>query len=125
MPIPNEEIGQFKPGESGNPEGRPRKIYTILKKSGYSKDDAREAFHEMAWSSLEDLKKLFEDPNAPVIIKVIAAAYKEAIKKGDYRFVKEIIEQTIGKPKQDIDVTSDGKAITEIVRTVITKPVEG
>lgn len=108
MPIPNEHLNQFKPGESGNPNGRPKKIYTLLKQSGYSKDDIRDAFEEIGWQSLEDIQEVLDDPTKPAILKVIARAFLRGAEKGDFRYVSEIITHAIGKPKEQVDVTSGG-----------------
>ena len=71
MPNPeNVRPYQMKPGETLNPNGRPRKIYTILKESGYTKDDVRTAFNEIAWADIDGLQKIFKDPKSPAIIKV-------------------------------------------------------
>lgn len=93
---------------STNPErinrlGRRPKIYTVLKQSGYSKDDIRTAFFEISWMNVAELKKKFENPKSPAIIKVIANCFNKAIMKGDYRYIAEIIQQTIGAPKQTLD----------------------
>lgn len=93
---------QFKPNESGNPNGRPKKIYTILKETGYSKDDIRTAFNELAWTKFDELEKQFSDPNAPAIVRVIAHVFTRAIEKGDYRYISEIIQQIAGKPKETV-----------------------
>lgn len=93
----------WKPGQTGNPNGRPTKIYTILKQSGYTRDDVRTAFHEISWMTIEELKEKFADPASPAIIKVITHCFKRAIEKGDYRYISEIIQQTIGAPKQTLD----------------------
>ena len=107
MPFPNDDT-QFKPGESGNPNGRPKKIYTLLKQSGYSKDDIRDAFEELGWHSLEDIQEVLDDPKKPAILKVIARAFLRGAEKGDFRYVSEIITHAIGKPKEQVDVTSGG-----------------
>ena len=103
----NQNLTPFEKGQSGNLNGRPRKIYTVLKESGYSKDDVRNAFNEIAWADVDELQRLFKDPKSPAIIKVIAHAYKRAIEKGDYRYVSEIIQQSIGKPKENADIKSE------------------
>ncbi len=107
MPFPNDDT-KFKPGESGNPNGRPKKIYNLLKQSGYSKDDIRDAFEEIGWQNTDDLKAVLEDETKPVILKVIAKAFLRGAEKGDFRYVSEILTHAIGKPKEQVDVTSGG-----------------
>ena len=98
---------EFKPGESGNPNGRPKKIYTILQKKGYSKDDIRTAFSEIAWYTLEEAKELQDDETKPVITRIVCKQFLEAFNKGDWNRIKEILEHSIGRPKQDIGITTN------------------
>jgi len=123
MPKPeNVKPFEFKKGQSGNPNGRPLKIYTILKKQGYSKDDVKAAFNEMGFYTLEDLKKVHTDETKPVITRIIANQYYLALKKGDWTKIKEILEHTIGKPKQETDITSGGNPInSEPVKVIFGK----
>ena len=105
--IPQEHggaINRFKPGESGNLKGKPKKIYTILKESGYSKDDMRNAFNEISWADPAEIQRIIDSETHPAIVKVVAKAFQKAMDKGDYRYCSEIIQQVIGQPKESVDV---------------------
>ena len=93
----------MKKGETLNPNGRPKKIYTIIKESGYTKDDIRAAFEEAGWQTKEELEAIIEDETKPVILKVISRAFLKGAEKGDYRYISEIMQQAIGKPKESVD----------------------
>lgn len=102
--------------ENINQSGRPKKIYTILSEQGYSKDDIKTAFGELAWYSIKELEILNMDETKPVIVRIIANQFILALNKGDFSKVKEIMEHTIGKPKQEIktDISSNGQSIAPI-----------
>lgn len=98
------EIGvKFGQGQDPTKGGRPKKIYTILKETGYSKDDIRTAFGELAFYNMKQLKEVVEKEDTPAIVLVVATALRKAIQNGDYSKIKEIIEQVIGKSTQLID----------------------
>nr|OQX98389.1 MAG: hypothetical protein B6I27_02675 [Erwiniaceae bacterium 4572_131] len=105
--------GFDKRPENINKKGRPKKIYTILKNKGFSKDDITTAFKELSFYKLSELKKLFEDDNIPVILRIAANQFKEALQKGDMNKVKEMLEHVIGKPlqKSETDITSKGEML--------------
>lgn len=109
---PNKDT-QFKPGQSGNPNGRPKKIFNLIKESGYSKEDIRDAFDEIGWQTMDDLNEVMLDPNKPVILKVIAKAFLRGADKGDFRYVSEILTHVLGKPKEQVDVTTQGDKINQ------------
>lgn len=96
----NNEGNTFSTTNQPTGNGRKKKIYTILKDSGYSSDDARTAFGELAWYTENEIKEVKNKEDSPVIIKVVAAAYLKALKDGNYSFIKDIIEQFIGKSTQ-------------------------
>ena len=88
------------PENIGN--GRKKKIYTILKEKGFSADDIKTAFGEMAFYKLSELKKVYEDEEKPIIARIVANQFFQALKKSDWTKIKEILEHTIGKPTQEI-----------------------
>jgi len=92
-------------GETLNPNGRPKRIYTVLKQSGFSKDDVRDAFEEIGWQSIDELKEIENDPTKPAILKVIAKAFIRGAEKGDFRYVSEILQHVVGKPKETVEQT--------------------
>jgi len=97
-------------GFDKNPEnigkGRKKKILTILKEQGFSKDDVHTAFKELIWYNIGDLKEVFEDKEKPIILRIVANQLKLALQKGEMNRIKEIVEHTIGRPIQKTDITS-------------------
>lgn len=110
MPIPEDKRntnGLDKNPQNINKKGRPKKIYTILKETGYSKDDIRTIFLELPLSSLKELKSITKNKKAPALVLIVAKAIERAINKGDYNQIKDIIEQVIGKSPQHITTEQD------------------
>ncbi len=79
----------FKPGQSGNPAGRPKgaKNFTTL--------------FEKAVKEVAKKLELGEDPDA-VEIQIIQRGIKEAL-AGKYPFYKDILDRYYGKPKESIE----------------------
>lgn len=94
----------WKPGQSGNPKGRPKKIYTILKKTGYNKDDIKTAFGELGWYGIDEIKEASENKALPMIVRIVAKSFIKAYDDCDYNKIREIMQHTIGMPKQDIGI---------------------
>lgn len=112
-PIPNNK--PFPPGVSGNPNGRPKKIYTVLKESGFSRDDIRTAMQEAGWQTTDELQAIIDDDTKPSILKIIARAFIKGAEKGDYRYISEIMQQAIGKPTEQTENKHLHKIVVEYV----------
>lgn len=108
-------VNRFKKGESGNLNGRPKRIYTILKEHGYSKEDIRDAFTHIGWQNEDDINEIIDDKEKPMILRLIAKAFKKGADKGDFRYVSEILQHVIGKPKEQIESKNLHKILVEYV----------
>ena len=88
--------------------GRKKKIYTILKEKGYGRDDIMTCFGEVAFYSLSELNAFLKTKDVPIITLIVAKLFKKAYDDGDWRYIKEIMEQTIGKAVQTtkMDITT-------------------
>lgn len=78
---------QFKPGESGNPKGRPPKEWTM---SAMYKQAAEEA----------------SETGEPKY-KIVARKLLELAEKGDMQAIKELGNRIDGMPKQSVELTGD------------------
>lgn len=79
MPFPNDDT-KFKPGQSGNPKGRPRKLPEI--------------------DTL--LSEVLGEEEGEEAREILKALLKEA-KKGNVRAAEVLLDRAYGKPKQEID----------------------
>jgi len=74
---------QFRPGQSGNPAGRPPGPLTASIRDLLHKDDGK-------------------------AIKALAAVAVQRALKGDFRFYKEVLDRTDGKVTACLDVSANG-----------------
>jgi len=98
-----EAEGNFSKHPENIGGGRKKKIYTILKEKGYSADDIKTAFGELAFYTLKELKTVSDDEAKPIITRIIAKQFNLAFTNGDWNKVREILEHVIGKPNQSIE----------------------
>lgn len=101
------EHTRFKPGESGNPNGRPRKFVSQLREQGYKLAEVNDTIQVLMSMDLEELKTVFENPKATVLEKTVAAAIKKGIEKGSLFSIETLLTRVYGKPKETQQVTSD------------------
>ena len=67
-------------------------------------DTPRFKLEQMMKLSEPDLRKVAEDKDAPLFERKLATA----IAKGQWREIKEMIQEVYGKPQENIDLTSKG-----------------
>jgi len=112
MPIPNEEIGQWKKGESGNPAGRPKKTYTQhiadIKDKGYALPTTEE-YKDMMLMLLsmteEDLKQFATEKERPYWVRLIIIDLNN--KQSRQKLMSDHRDWLFGKAKQSLDVKTD------------------
>ena len=100
-----ENLTPFKPGESGNPNGRPRKMVSqVLKDLGdagienVTKGQIRGTIETLLNCTQSDLMDYAEDQGHPVYIRMVA---HHLIKSGDNeRVLNMLLDRAFGKPDQ-------------------------
>jgi hypothetical protein len=108
MAFPNDDT-KFKAGESGNPNGRPRKIVSLLKDQGYKLSEINDTLMALLSMDMNELKEAFENPKATVLEKAVAGAIRKSIEKGSLYNIETIITRAMGKPKEQQDHTGEIK----------------
>lgn len=89
-----------KGGFADNPQNR--------NPSGWKKTDTlRYKIEQASFLSTAELQEIADDPNESALLRKFA----EATVKADWRMIKEITEMLYGKPKESVDVTTQGESI--------------
>jgi len=109
MPIKNEHLNQFKKGESGNPNGRPRKYVSLLKEQGYKLSEINDSIQAMMSMTIEELKAVWDNPQATVLEKTVAHAMRKSLEKGRLYSLETLLTRVYGKPKEQMDINTDNK----------------
>lgn len=104
-----EHLIPFVKGQSGNPNGRPRKYVTKLKAQGYRLSEINDTIQAMMSMNTEELKSVYENADATILEKTIANAMNKSLIKGSLYSLETLLTRVYGKPKEqaEIDITSD------------------
>lgn len=104
---------QFKPGESGNPNGRPPKllsgIVTELQQEGFERVSAShvvEAYEVLINLNEAKIKAIIADSDAPMLLRIVG---KAMLSPKGMEIVEKILDRAHGKAKQQTDLTTNGK----------------
>ena len=104
-PKPNNK--PFEKGQSGNPNGRPRKYVSLLKEQGYKLSEINDTIQVMMAMDMEELKSVWDNPKATVLEKTIAAAIRKSIEKGSLYSLETLLTRVYGKPRENADVKTE------------------
>ncbi len=104
-----EHLIPFKPGQSGNPNGRPRKYVRLLKEQGYKLSEINDTIQAMMSMDLEELKTVWDNPKATILEKTIAAAMRKSLEKGSLYSLETLLTRVYGKPKEQMDIQTDNR----------------
>ena len=96
----------FKPGQSGNPNGRPKKMVTLLKESGYKLSEINDTIQVMIAMNLDELKDVWDNKDATTLEKIVASALKKSIEKGSLYSLETLLSRVYGMPNQKTDNTN-------------------
>lgn len=97
---------KFKPGQSGNPSGRPKltPIPNALKQM--TKQSLRRVIRAVCKGNLDNLKAMAEDPKRSALEVAVASCFVKAISRGDYATVEHIVQRVTGKIPDEININS-------------------
>jgi hypothetical protein len=108
-PIPNNK--PFKKGQSGNPNGRPRKYVSLLKEQGYKRSEINDTIQAMMAMDMVELKEVYDNPKATILEKTIANAMRKSLEKGTLYSLETLLSRVFGQPKQEVEQTIIEKPI--------------
>ena len=102
----------FKKGESGNPNGRPQKIDSVLKQYflaehnlKLSKIQAQDIIQNILGKTRSELIELAKNEELPFWIALIANKAQRDFKKGSIHILDVLFDRVYGKPKEEVEQT--------------------
>jgi hypothetical protein len=95
----------FKPGQSGNPGGRP----SISPEEKKYRSLSRKQFSEMGslivTGNWEELQSVEKHPDSTVLEKLVAKVLLDAHKTGNWGVVNSLLDRLIGKPTENVQLS--------------------
>ena len=117
-----ENLRPCKPGETHNPNGRPKKLVNVIKK--IPKDMQEKVYDVLAFAlTLPDetsAKKYLESRQGELgqYGFVLQIAIKQLLKEGwGWSALMDIMDRLYGKPKMSADITASGDGLTIVVKS--------
>ena len=102
----------WEKGESGNPKGRVKKLVPSMKVEGYKLTEINDTIQSIISMTLDQLKEVWNNPNSTILEKTVAGALKKSLEKGNLESVETLINRVYGKPKEKVDLTTDGQPLS-------------
>lgn len=110
----NPNIGpKWKPGQSGNPLGKPKLPEALKGIKGLTQMEANRLISKYARMILSQLKDAIANPLTPVVDLAICSIWHKSIQQGDYQRLAFLLDRAIGKVPLIKDEDDEEKAARE------------
>lgn len=109
----------FKQGQSGNPNGRPKLPEDVKSCLKLNQVEFVRLANEFLSMPVKKLKEIAENPEETVLRQILAVVLLEAIKNGDCKRLEFFLNRLITKPRQHIEADVTQKSLhLEIVKLI-------
>jgi hypothetical protein len=105
----------YKPGQSGNPKGRPKESKAVKAVRSLTKQEMLKIANFIVKGDVAALKKMRQDTSTVVIQAMIAAVAIKIIGKGDMVALDMLLNRLIGKVKDEVLYSAEGNSPNVIV----------
>ena len=103
-PIPNSK--PFKKGTSGNPNGRPKKLKTQLKKAGFTLCEVEDIMKGFIALTPAQLTEYYNRKDCSILEKILIKSLQKDLANGQLINSVTILDRSYGKPKEKLESTS-------------------
>ncbi len=105
--LPKWQKGQPSP----NPNGRPPKFITTLKKQGYYSEDINRVILTILSLPEEKVSQIASNEEYTILERIIAKALINSLKKGNLYAMESLLNRSVGMPKQQNEIQIEEKKI--------------
>jgi len=111
------EIHLLEKGETANPNGRPRKTINSVNKEleeqgikPATANEIKDIYLRLINMEMAELKSLVEDLKQPALIRIVG---KKILSDKGFDIIDKMLDRAIGRAQQAVDVTTNGKELTQ------------
>lgn len=105
----------WKPGQSGNPNGRPLLPGDIKESRKFNAIEATRIITRYLCMTALEIAAAVENPNTTAMELVLAKVIVEAGKTGDYQRLNFLFDRTIGKVSDKLKVTLPKPTVIKLI----------
>lgn len=99
-------LTKFKPGQSGNPGGRPRLSGEEKKLMSLTRHEVARLINLTCDMTLDEMKERFDDPSGRAIEKLFIKAVIDGLHGDSIKACEFILNRTVGKPVEETNVSA-------------------
>jgi len=111
--------GLFKPGQSGNPSGRPKMPKELKEAKTLNQIQVAQLLNKFTHMTAKQLEERFNDPNATTMELMICKIVHQAIKTGDQARMNFLLDRMVGKVADNVNF--EGKLAVEADITYVSE----
>lgn len=106
-----QNLRKIEKGQVLNPNGRPKKLVTLMKEVGYTKSQVEQTMVTMMGLSRKELEKIDKGEEYTILERTIAGALLKGHDKNSLFNLEMLLSRSQGKPKETVDQNITEKSI--------------